>query len=347
VREAAARWAPIVVGGLVVAVGVLLATRPWWSVVRQSRDDPAVGLVAGLQRQQGLAVDGTRTYAEQSLVWVAWYVGPVVLALAAAAVAAAAGRATRWWLESRDEPVPYPGWLVPTAVGFGSTVLVLYRPGITPDHPWADRRLVVTVLPTIVLAAVAAVAWTVRTTRRRAPASVLVLTGVAGVAALLLPAAVTTGPVAGLSTERGEVQAVDAVCAALQPRDVLVALGSVQGGTDRSTNEFPQVVRGVCDRPTAALLTPDARVPDALDRLGALVTRAGGRLVVLDAVDATSPPPALTRLGLHPLRAARLVTSEDPHWLARPAAGTSPLLVEVWTAPWTRAQRTARRSGGG
>jgi hypothetical protein len=52
-----------------------------------------------------------------------------------------------------------PSWFGPFLVGLGSTVLILYRPGITPDHPWADRRLVPVVLPTVVLLACAALVW--------------------------------------------------------------------------------------------------------------------------------------------------------------------------------------------
>jgi hypothetical protein len=44
-----------------------------------------------------------------------------------------------------------PRWLAPAAVGVAATALILYRPAITPDHPWADRRLVPVVLPTVVL----------------------------------------------------------------------------------------------------------------------------------------------------------------------------------------------------
>ncbi|MGZ4602341.1 MAG: hypothetical protein ACXV0U_01950 [Kineosporiaceae bacterium] len=335
-------WAPIVAGGLVVAAGVLLATRPWWSVAHQGADDPGVRGLEDLQRQQGLPVDGTRTYAEQSLIWVAWYTGVAAIVLAWGTFTVVAARATRWWLDTRGTApgsgaVRAPGWLLPAAVGLGSTVLTLYRPGITPDHPWADRRIVVVVLPTIVIAAVAAVAWIVRAARRRAPAPLLALAAVAGVAVLVVPPAWTTAPVALLSTERGEPQAANAVCAALHPGDAVVALGGgdADGGPDRSTNEWPQVVRGVCGLPSAVLVTEPDRAPAALDRLADLVHRAGGRLVLLAAVDGRdSPPSALTRLGLHPTLAVRRSTFEAPHWLMRPAAETRPLGIEVWTAPW-------------
>ena len=57
-------------------VGLVLATRPWWQTVRQNPDDPGARYVAGLQLRQGLAVDGGRTYAEQTVAWLSWWVGP-------------------------------------------------------------------------------------------------------------------------------------------------------------------------------------------------------------------------------------------------------------------------------
>ena len=49
-------------------------------------------------------------------------------------------------------------------VAAGSTLLTLVRPGITPDHPWADRRLLIT-LPLVVALVVTAAAWALRRSR--------------------------------------------------------------------------------------------------------------------------------------------------------------------------------------
>ncbi len=263
------------------------------------------------------------------------------IVLAAAAFTVLSVLAARWWV-ARDAATRPPSWLVPAGVGLGSTLLTLYRPGITPDHPWADRRLVVTVLPSVVLAAVAAVAWAVRKARRRAPAPVFVLTAVAGVAVLVVPPLLATVPVAGSATERGEARAVADVCAGLTPSDVVVALPSAAGGSTRATNEWPQVVRGVCGVPAASLFVPRADLPGSLDRLAALAAGAGHRLVVLAADDADAGdvraaregPPLMRQLGVRPTRVTHVVTREEPRRLTRPAGRTVPLLVEVWTAPW-------------
>ncbi|HVQ90963.1 MAG TPA: hypothetical protein VMU51_07990, partial [Mycobacteriales bacterium] len=145
-----------IAGGVVtVLIAGFLAARPWLQTAHQVADD-STPILAGMQREQQLPVDGSRTYAEQSVRWLSWYVGWGTIALAAAAAAvlvwaALRGRADRWALA-----LPLP---------LASAALVLYRPAITPDHPWADRRLVPTVLPTATLLAVAAVAALTRAAR--------------------------------------------------------------------------------------------------------------------------------------------------------------------------------------
>jgi hypothetical protein len=337
-RPAWRRPLPLALGAVVALTGLALASRPWWLVGHQTATGRGL---SDLQQQLGLPVDATRTYAEQSVHWVAWYTGPVALVLALATLTVLGVLAGVWWQRPRSQGARPPAWLLPAALGFSSSVLVLYRPGITPDHPWADRRLVTTVLPTVALAAVAAVAWSVRTLRRRLPTPIFPVAATAGAAVLLWPAWSGTAPVALLSTERGETAAVAAVCASLQPGDVVVALsgGDRDGGPDRSTNEWPEAVRGVCGHPMLSVITP-ARDPalqrSALERLDALASAAGHRLVVLSATDGDGTPPQhLLDLGLRPRRVVRVETTEDRHELARPGAGSSYLLVEMWTAPWS------------
>ena len=66
-------------GRAVVLAGLYLASRPLWQTVRQDPNDPGSRYVAGMQARQGLPVDGGRTYAEQTVAWLSWYVGPVAL----------------------------------------------------------------------------------------------------------------------------------------------------------------------------------------------------------------------------------------------------------------------------
>ena len=325
------RRLPEITAGLVVGAGAALASRPLWQTVHQSPDDPGSRYVAGLQRGLGLPVDGARTYAEHSVQWVSWWTGPVALLLALGTYAVLAGRAVSW-LRRRREDVP--GWLGPAVVAFGSTVLTLYRPGITPDHPWADRRLVPVVLPAVVIAATAAVAWLTPSARDlvrgrgAAPRTVLAAraVAVAGVVAVVLPALLATWPVATDRTERGQLAAVRTVCRSLGPRDAVLVLDN------RGRNEWPQVIRGVCDRPVAVIAAwRESDEAAAATRIAGRIAAAGYRPVLLETTD----PARLAALGLDPVHIVSLRTTEDQRLLVRRPDGVAGLTVEVWTAAWT------------
>lgn len=323
------RWRlalPWVLPALVAVIGLALASRPLWLTVRQSPADPGSRVVAGLQLAQGLRVDGGRTYAEHSVGWVVWWLGlPVaVLALVGAVVAARAiGRA---WAD--DDALP--PWAAVAMVAAGSTVLTLYRPGITPDHPWADRRLVPVVLPAIVLLAAGALraagllARTLPAARARRARAVL---AALGTTALVVPPLLGSLPVAAQRTERGEVAAVRAACSAFAPGDTAVLVDS------RAANEWTQVLRGVCDVPTVVVRSTAAVPADARTVLevARAVVNAGRRPVVVSA----GSPDAVARLGARPRKVVDLRTVEDQRLLTRRPEGGAPLDVELWVAPAT------------
>ncbi len=314
-------WLPAAGAGLVVAVGVLLALRPLFQVVRQSAQDPGSKVVAGLQAGQGLAVDGGRTYAEHSVVWLSWWVGPATLVMALVAFAVLAHRLLGRWRAGAE----LPAWFAPALVGLSSTLLTLYRPGITPDHPWADRRLVPVVLPAVLLAGSAAAAAAVGWARRRLPAAALVTTAVVACALVLVPTAAATVPVAGQHTEAGELSAVRQVCAALGPRDVVLAVDS------RARAEWPQVLRDECGVASASLLGSGTQLAAAVGREAARVRAAGGTPVLLAANDLapSAPPDVLTQLGLTPRTVVHLVTREDQRLLTRRPQGSERLVIWV------------------
>lgn len=280
-------WLPRVLAGGFVLVGLVLASRPWWQVVRQSAADPGARVVAGLQARQGLAVDGGRTYAEHTLTWMSWWVGPIALGLALVATAVLAHRAATSWVDGRQ----LPGWSGPAVIAIGSTLLTLYRPGITPDHPWADRRLVIA-LPTVVVLTVACAAVVSRWSTRRLPYAVNVAVSVGIAAALLVPTALATRPHVDERVELGEWKAVDTVCAALRPGDVAVMVDS------RAANEWPQVLRGYCGvsalSTTSALRNDPSRLGAAVQQVQRAVEARGGRVVLV----AADSPDGLQRLGL-------------------------------------------------
>lgn len=345
---------PWAAAALVLLVGAALAARPAWMTVHQASDDPGNALVASLQQQQGLPVDGARTYAERSVEWLLWYTGVPVAVAALLACAGASALVVRWWFRSAavtsgpggqgqaagQEQVTPPRWLFAGLVGLGSVVSTLYRPGITPDHPWADRRLVPVVLPMVMIAGTAAAAWGVRLARRRMPVVVLVAAGIVAVLAVLAPPYEATRPLARLRTEAGEPAAVTTVCRQLRTDDVVVAVGDSTGRV-RAQDEWVQVVRGVCGLPSAALRVSTGEEA-SLSRLDELVRGAGRRLVLLSAAeDDGSAAAALRGLGLEPVRAVLLHTTEDQHLLVRRPFARRGLVIDVWLAPWRAPGATA------
>lgn len=321
-------WLPWLLVGVVLLVGVGLATRPWWLVGHQAANAPGGGSIAVLQRAQGLPVDRTRTYAEQSLTWVVWWTGIAAVVLAWVGAGLAAYRIGR--VLTRREPLP--PWLGPFVVGAGSIVLILVRPGITPDHPWADRRLVVSVLPGVLLLATAAVAQLVRLARRRAPLPVLAAAVVVGAVALVGPAWQATRPMDRQRTELGELRAVQAVCASFQPDDVAVLIG------ERTTNEWVEVLRGICDVPTLGIHVDgtntgtqpgQAALLAALRRIVPEVRGGGGRVVlVADREDLLRSAGAT-----EPRQLILLHTLEDQRLLTKRPDGSEPLDINLWAAP--------------
>lgn len=305
----------------VVVLGLFLASRPLWQTVRQSAQDSGSRVVAGLQLRQGLTVDGGRTYAEQTVAWLSWWVGIPALVIALAALAWALRLVAQRWTVGES----LPAWTGPLLVGAGSTVLTLWRPGITPDHPWAERRLVI-VLPFVVVLCVAAAAYAVRHLSRRAPVAIAVGAGVALVAATIVPTALATWPHRSERVEQGELAAVEGVCASLVKGDIVLTVDS------RATNEWPQVVRGQCGHPalaaTRTLIQDPARLADAVSTIGQAVEARGGRLVLL-AAEGTKELDALSASDIRQVSEA--FVAEDDRLLERRPDGLVPLSVEVWT----------------
>ena len=316
------RWVPDVAAGAVVAAGLYLASRPLWQTVRQSPDDPGARYVAGMQARQGLPVDGGRTYAEQSVGWLGWYVGPVALAVALAVLAVLVRRAV---LSAGSRRVD--AWLPALFVAAGSTLLTLARPGITPDHPWADRRLLIA-LPLVVALVFTALAWVVRRAaasgRRWVGVALAVVVGVL----LVVPAASATWPHRAGGVERGSLAAVASVCERLDPgTEVVLAVDS------RAANEWPQVVRGMCGVPalstTSSLRGDPAELASTVADLRDQLAARGLRLVLLSADSAD----AITRLGVDPNQVVNTTVREDEHVLEQKPSRTDPLPVRVWLAP--------------
>ncbi|MEU6407309.1 hypothetical protein [Microbispora sp. NPDC046933] len=324
-RLAGAGWLPNAAAALVVLVMAGFAVRPWVQTVRRhavTREDLLTAdFIEKTQVANGLPGDGSRLYYEHSLDWVFWYVGIPAVVLATVAAAVLARRLTRGGLMKGEEF----GWLLPLAVIGWTTVTTLWRPAITPDHPFASRRLVPIVIPGLVLLAVWGLRWLSRRLVRtrwfaarpgRSRAAV-------GVGALLLtvPPAITSIGTAFTPVNRGEAAAVAGLCRAIPANASVLVAERVTG--DRLT----QVVRGQCGLPTARVVYPQGSSvprPDDVLRLVEAVRRTG-RVPVLLAAE----PEQLMAYG-PATRVMSLRTRQDERSLVDPPNGTWSLAIDVW-----------------
>ena len=308
-------WVGTAAAGAVVVGLVALVSRPLWYVGLGTGG--SVRFIESLQRAQGvLPVDGNRNYAEDSLTWVSWYTGWPTLVLAGAALALL----IRYAVLGRRDPVsgsPASRWVLGLGLPVVSALSVLWSPGITPDHPWADRRLVPTVLPVVALLAVWSVAAATRRWGRPALAVGLVL--------VLVPATLGSRHLALSRTEAGEPRAVDTACAAFGPGEVALLVDA------RTRQEWTAVLREVCDVPAFGVpgdgsddVPSRAQVSEVVARV-----RAAGGIPVLVAASG-DPLPGLTDRPQRQL--VDLHTQEQRRELRHPATGLADLTVQLWRA---------------
>ncbi|GAA2085027.1 hypothetical protein [Actinomadura alba] len=303
---------PDVAAVLTVLVMIGFAVRPYLqTVVRvpaNADDRMNASFILLAQRANGLPAEMGRVYYENSLYWVAWYIGVPALLLATAGAALLTRRMAR--RRSAE-------WLLPYAVIAWTTVTTLWRPGITPDHPWASRRLISIVIPGLLLLALWALAWAVRRIPRLGYGrGVTGAVALAGVPFLLVPIGVTSAGLLFTRTEQGEVAAVRSLCARLG-RDASVVL------VERVTaDRFTQVIRGMCGVPTART-RPGTSEQDVRRVIGRIYA-AGRRPLVLGAAPSNVAPYGEARQVLH------IKTRQDEHSLVTPPDGTWGLTIDVW-----------------
>jgi hypothetical protein len=330
------RWLPELAYLLVPAALIGLFVRPYVQKVHGQPTAAVYAFVAALQRQLSLPVDPTRTYAEQTLYWLVWYIGLPTVLLGAAGVALVLRRSLRSLLTWRDPTSVWRGWALPTAIICAGTAIVLWYPDIVPDQPWASRRLVVFAIPGLTLCGLWAAAWFGRWARERGARAVT--GGVVGAfccAAMLLPTVATTfglglshtgssgslRPVVqeGMALDHlgaGQVDAVSAMCQRI-PRNATVVIVDSQ-----TAAQFAQVVRGMCGVPTASTT---ARPVSSVDNLVGSIS-ASGRQAVLLAGTAQQLAP----FGGSPEPVLDLTTTGDPHELTQPPTAPQVVRYQVW-----------------
>jgi hypothetical protein len=318
------RWLPDAASALAVLIVVAFAIRPYVHKARAAMTKATEQSIARYQRANNQPVDPSRTYAELSLHWVFWYIGVPVVILGTVAAALLARRCLRGQA---------PAWTLPLLTFAWTITTFLYRPAITPDQPWASRRLVPAVLPGFILLAVWASAWLVGWLKQHGYAGVPSIgSGIVLAVALVLPASMTTfglgvktgGPLGitltsdGLAfktTYGGELGAVYGMCAAIpKGSSVVIIDGPV-------ADRLAETVRGMCGDPTARVMPSVPVVRSIVQDI-----QQAGRRPVLLAAEASELTPyrGLVR------NVMALSTTMDSSTLIGPPRTTVPLKLSVW-----------------
>lgn len=210
VKDHTSRWMPLVGVLLVIIFTLFLASRPLWYEGHDSFDNP---LVRGMQSSMGDAVDGTRSYSEYSLYWVAWYTGPV---LAIFSLLGAAGIMFRV-LKDRSNIIYLPLLLVVAL----TSILYFNLPKITPDQIWASRRFLPIILPGLAVFGGLAISQVLGRLRKNKKI-ITILT----IVLILTPPLFISYPFLQTRINTPELSQVYKVCDTLPPNAALLLLGS-------------------------------------------------------------------------------------------------------------------------
>jgi hypothetical protein len=328
-------WLPEACAILAAVAVIGLALRPYLHTVRAAATSAEADYVAVLQQAQHLRLDPGRTYAEDTLYWVIWYVGLPAILLGTFGLALIVRRCVRALVTWRDPSGAARTWALPLAIISVGSAAVLWDPAITPDQPSASRRLVPLVLPGLIICAMWGAAWLVGWARVRGAGPVAAsVVAVCCVAALLVPTAVTTfglglthsgkggglRPIAnGLAlkqTGQGEISGVRGLCASIRPGSSVIILDRLVA------QRFLQVIRGMCGVPAASMAgQPAAAVATVVSGVG----RAGRQPVLLGA-----RPRQLAGYGGSPAKVLDLPTTQEPHTLTQPPTMRWPVRYVIW-----------------
>ena len=333
------RWLPEAGAALAVLVLIGFAVRPYVQKVHGHPSLAVYNAIRSLQRAQSLPVDPTRTYAEQTLYWLIWYIGLPTVLLGAFGLAVVVRRCLRALLTWQDPAGVWRAWGLPLAMICAGSAVVLWAPDIVPDQPWASRRLIVIAIPGMIIFALFAASWLARRARDRgARPLTAAVAGLFCAAAMLVPTVSTTfglglshtgksgglKPVAqGLALTRtgvGQVSAVRQLCAAV-PDDAAVVIVDVA-----TAQEFSQVIRGRCGVPVAWMA---GRSVAAVDSVLSAISAAGRRPLLMAASERQ-----LAAYGGAPVRVLDLATTQDPRDLTQLPTSLQPVRYQIWlTAP--------------
>jgi hypothetical protein len=261
---------PLAKGGLALASLVAGATALWARFIRPdgAAVEAAVAAVAAAVDAESRRQASSVAY-NQTMEWLEWYLGPVVLALGIAGLIALVWKG----LQSRG---PRSSLLFSALVAT-TTIAYLHNPNIYLDQVWAMRRFLPLTLPGLLVAAAWVLAELVR--RWRGPRWFSTTGWVAGALVFVLPAALVTWPLRDTRVEVPMRQGVDAVCDAAGPNAAILV-----AGPGHNVITLPDSLRAFCGVPTGGAV--DISAADVL-RLQDEWAQEGRDLVVVSA----SPDP--------------------------------------------------------
>lgn len=234
-----------------VGTGLLAAWALRPAVAVRGLNAPVSAVVTQLQLSLGLPAQPGRTYAEQSLRWFEWYIGPVAVTLAIIGLCVLVTMAVRSGSVTAS---------VLLAVVGGIAALYLWDPSNTPDQVWVTRRYVTGALPLFALAAALAldigVAALARFESGRTWGRRVVAVGTAGLVVFPLGA---LWPVRSFQSQANFLPTVEDVCKVLGPS---AAVAFPAGDFDAVT--LPIALQDWCHVPTAVL----EKLPHGQDMTG-------------------------------------------------------------------------------
>ncbi|WP_152647954.1 hypothetical protein [Demequina sediminicola] len=308
------RTGAMVAGGVIVAGLLVLASRPLWTTVHRSTDNPrhqfTNGVVESFQQSQGLPIEPTRTYAESTVTWLSYYLTWPIVILAILGLGWATMRMIR-----RDAR-----WAVFVGAILAPTLLYLWRPSIVPDQIWAIRRFEPATLPGFILAAAAA-GWAIAA-HLQGERLRLTVRRTVGVAMLVLPlstwisispgAEFPVGGAVNVTTREmiGARDQIDDLCAVADGRPIALLGDGSHFGSLRVTCDVPVVL--VFSTPTESQLSTMAQ---GFGETPVVVTRKSEKVTWTEeptvAVQSTVKHSAYTLQGI-----PRSIISRNYSWYA-------------------------------
>ena len=231
-----------IIAAWVIAVGLVLA----WSLRPAGPTRPVSGAVVAavgsVQQADGVPVH-PETYAEQSMQWISWYIGPIALILGIAGLCILTVLAIRRGI---------PSAVIILAIAAPLTAIYIWNPSNTPIQITAIRRYVVAPLPLLFLAAAVAIdraaSLCERLFRGTAWRQRVLVAGAAGVIVFPLGA---TLPVARFQGQANFLPLIDHTCRVIGPdAAVLFPANDADGAV------LTQTLRSWCNVPVSSLAVP-------------------------------------------------------------------------------------------